>query len=209
MATGNCEHTKHGKTVVIAFDGSDYAKYAMKYFKEHVYMPSDQVYVVYCVELSEIITTEKTIYGLSESGAHISLENDDFKELIQREIQKIKDKLIEFSAYMKEIKLDGTVKSTHANSPGVGIIHIAQQLNAEFIVTGSRGHSSLRRTFLGSVSDYILHHSNVPVLIVTYPKETHNHKDNKDRHHELKLANKHSHGTKESNGNGAYKHKGK
>lgn len=30
MATGNCEHTKHGKTVVIAFDGSDYAKYAMK-----------------------------------------------------------------------------------------------------------------------------------------------------------------------------------
>ena len=70
-------------------------------------------------------------------------------------------------------QLNGTVKSTHASSPGLGVINAADEINADLIVTGSRGHSTLRRTFIGSVSDYILHHSSVPVLIVTYHKDKH------------------------------------
>ena len=31
---------------------------------------------------------------------------------------------------------------------------------------GSRGLNTLRRTFMGSVSDYVLHHVHVPVMIV-------------------------------------------
>ncbi|XP_063418284.1 stress response protein NhaX-like [Mytilus trossulus] len=164
-----------GKTVVIAFDGSDYAKHAMKYFAETIYLPTDNVVVVYCVELGDVITTERTIYGLSQAGAHISIDHGELKDLIQREIGRIKNKLVEFAAYMKEIKLNGTVKSTHASSPGLGVIHVANELNADLIVTGSRGYGRFRRTLLGSVSDYILHHSSVPVMVVTYPKDHHHH----------------------------------
>ena len=49
--------------------------------------------------------------------------------------------------------------------PGDGIIHASQERKADLIVTGCRGLGQLRRTILGSVSDYILHHSEVPVFV--------------------------------------------
>lgn len=163
------EKTK-GKTVVIAFDGSERAKEAMKFFADKVYEPSDIVFVVYCVELDDIIKTERIVYRLSEEGVHISLDHDILRELVQKEIDKIKKQLIEFAAYMQKIKLNGTVKSTHSACPGPGVIEFANKVNASLIVTGSRGHGTIRRTILGSVSGYILHHSNIPVLIVPQHK---------------------------------------
>ncbi|XP_052080866.1 uncharacterized protein LOC127718820 isoform X2 [Mytilus californianus] len=50
------------KTVVIAFDGSDNAKHAMKFYADTVHTPKDNVIVVYCVELGEVITTGTVQY---------------------------------------------------------------------------------------------------------------------------------------------------
>lgn len=49
--------------------------------------------------------------------------------------------------------------------PGSTLIKLADEYNAAYIVTGTRGHGKIRRTILGSVSDYVMHHSHVPVLI--------------------------------------------
>jgi nucleotide-binding universal stress UspA family protein len=49
--------------------------------------------------------------------------------------------------------------------PGPSVIKVAEEYNAAYIVTGTRGHGKIRRTILGSVSDYVMHHSHVPVLI--------------------------------------------
>ena len=43
---------------------------------------------------------------------------------------------------------------------------IAHDENADMIVMGSRGLGNIRRTILGSVSDYTIHHADVPVTIV-------------------------------------------
>ena len=50
--------------------------------------------------------------------------------------------------------------------PGEAIIEAAHSEGANLIVMGSRGLNALRRTFVGSVSDYVLHHSDIPVTIV-------------------------------------------
>jgi nucleotide-binding universal stress UspA family protein len=57
------------------------------------------------------------------------------------------------------------VKSIHAESPGAGICKAASEINASLVVIGTRGLGKIRRTFMGSVSDYVLHHAHVPVLI--------------------------------------------
>lgn len=57
------------------------------------------------------------------------------------------------------------------------IVRKAHELNATAVVLGSRGMGAFKRTFIGSVSDYIVHHSEVPVVIVKHPQ--HSGKDNK------------------------------
>ena len=48
---------------------------------------------------------------------------------------------------------------------GQAIVRAAETEGATCIVTGTRGLGKVRRTLLGSVSDYILHHAHVPVLV--------------------------------------------
>lgn len=55
---------------------------------------------------------------------------------------------------------------TSQDSIGHTICKIAQENNASMIVIGQRGLGTIRRTFLGSVSDYVLHHAQIPVLVV-------------------------------------------
>ncbi|GFR75687.1 stress response protein nhaX [Elysia marginata] len=65
--------------------------------------------------------------------------------------------------------LGGKVKSVMASRPGEGIIKAAEEEKADMIVLGSRGQGQLRRTFMGSVSDYVVHHSHVPVAVCKHP----------------------------------------
>lgn len=58
-----------------------------------------------------------------------------------------------------------------SNRPGEVIIKLAEDEKADFIVMGSRGVGTLRRTFLGSVSDYCVHHTKIPVVVVPPPHE--------------------------------------
>ena len=49
--------------------------------------------------------------------------------------------------------------------PGEQVVRVAEDEGADFIITGSRGLGTFRRTLLGSVSDFIVHHATVPVFI--------------------------------------------
>lgn len=57
-----------------------------------------------------------------------------------------------------EVKLCG-------GKPGESICHTVKEGEMDLVVMGSRGMGAIRRTFVGSVSDYVLHHSHVPVII--------------------------------------------
>ena len=46
------------------------------------------------------------------------------------------------------------------------LVRKAQELNACALIIGSRGLGAFKRAFLGSVSDYVAHHADVPVIIV-------------------------------------------
>ena len=60
---------------------------------------------------------------------------------------------------------------TAEGTPGETIVKIAQENNANTIIMGSRGLGTVRRTLLGSVSDYVLHHAHIPTCVIPPPKE--------------------------------------
>ena len=49
---------------------------------------------------------------------------------------------------------------------GNTIVNTAKKQNFDLIVIGSRGNSKVKEIFLGSTSNYVLHKSSIPVLIV-------------------------------------------
>ena len=61
-------------------------------------------------------------------------------------------------------QISGKIRS-ESGKPGDTIIKTAKQENARLIVIGSRGLSRFKRTFQGSVSDYVLHRASCPVCI--------------------------------------------
>ena len=62
------------------------------------------------------------------------------------------------------MKYKVTVDTT-SDSAGHAIVKRAEKMGAEMIVLGSHGHGALKRTILGSTTNYVLHHAKVPVMI--------------------------------------------
>jgi nucleotide-binding universal stress UspA family protein len=50
--------------------------------------------------------------------------------------------------------------------PGYTIVKFAKDKKFDVIVIGARGRGALKEIFFGSVSNYVLHKSNIPVLVV-------------------------------------------
>ena len=57
------------------------------------------------------------------------------------------------------------VVDTVDGGPGHAIVERAEKVGADMIVIGTRGLGTIRRTVLGSVSDYVVHHAKIPVVV--------------------------------------------
>ena len=81
------------------------------------------------------------------------------------------------------LQLHGKVKQVHG-SPRLEIIHVAEEEKVSMIIVGTRGMGQVRRTLLGSVSDHVMHHSHVPVLICRHKDDHHHHHGHSHSHSE-------------------------
>lgn len=54
--------------------------------------------------------------------------------------------------------------------PAHTIVEIAERFDCHMIIMGARGNSALRSAMMGSVSNEVLHASNIPVVIVKPPE---------------------------------------
>ncbi|MEM0174590.1 MAG: universal stress protein [Metallosphaera sp.] len=61
------------------------------------------------------------------------------------------------------VKADGVIVE---GDPATAILDYASKNGIDLIITGSRGLSTIKRMFLGSVSSRIIHEAKMPVLVV-------------------------------------------
>lgn len=57
-------------------------------------------------------------------------------------------------------------KKISFGEPGPEIMDFAKSLNYDIIVIGTRGQSKIKEILLGSVSNFVIHKSMIPVLVV-------------------------------------------
>ena len=71
--------------------------------------------------------------------------------------------LLSFS--LSRQQLSGNIRSEGGAKPGEIIVKVAHEEKATMIVMGTRGLGKVRRTIMGSVSDFVVHHAHCPVIV--------------------------------------------
>ncbi|XP_045164841.1 universal stress protein Sll1388-like isoform X2 [Mercenaria mercenaria] len=128
-------------------------------YLENVKKHSDYVILIHCVEMNTIAAMPGDI---GASGLLV--------RSIEQERAAAEKYLHELTERMKAANLHGKVKRT--NGPARSeILRVAEEEKVDMIITGTRGMGTVRRTLLGSVSDHVLHHSHVPIIICRHKDE--------------------------------------
>ncbi|CAG5129859.1 unnamed protein product [Candidula unifasciata] len=168
--------------VVIAVDGSEHSVYAFDWYLEHFHKEEMSLVLVHVPDTFANVTM------MSPGKVQEVLKECEAK------IQCMKEMYME---KMKAEGIEGEFIRIDAEKPGQAIVDCAIENNACFIVTGTRGQGKVRRTILGSVSDYIIHHSPVPVLVCRHKSSSE--KESKEKKHDKERKDKDKKNHKDKN----------
>ncbi|XP_033746403.1 universal stress protein in QAH/OAS sulfhydrylase 3'region-like isoform X1 [Pecten maximus] len=146
----------HHQLVIIGVDESDMAEFAFEWYGANFHKPGNKVLLLHCPENYINATT-------MSPGRVVEL---------QREVEgKSCDLKRKFIDKANKLGIEAEFKVEAAEKPGHAIVEVATKNEAAFIVTGTRGMGKIRRTILGSVSDFVVHHAPCPVLVCRHKEK--------------------------------------
>ncbi|XP_062617117.1 universal stress protein in QAH/OAS sulfhydrylase 3'region-like isoform X3 [Saccostrea cucullata] len=138
-----------GRKIVIGVDESEFSEQAFNFYVENFLREDDTLFLVHTPERYNFVDASPAVL-------HELLDE------INKKVRALENK------YQEKIKAAGIKLGkfvTKQGGPGEAIVAVADKEKANMIVTGCRGMGKIRRTFLGSVSDYVIHHAHCPVLV--------------------------------------------
>ncbi len=137
---------------LVAFDGSDAAKLAIK-FAMKLQTVLDTLFVLYVTPA--VMGSGPTFDSYVPSTVYAKQEEAADKILLMA-----KDILGKYAGDVETIKLDAT-----GDQIAKVIVHAAEERAVDVIISGTRKLSGLSKVILGSVSSEIVKISKIPVLI--------------------------------------------
>ena len=146
-------------TLVLGYDGSDCSKTALARTIDLAgAMPGVTVVVVYAFEFS----IGYVPMGMTDSPLMMSAEFDDHAQLVrgygEGQVQQAAVKLAAAGIKTEKVVAEGR--------PVEVLLETAKERDAALIVVGSHGEGAVSAAFLGSTALKLLHHSELPVLVV-------------------------------------------
>lgn len=133
--------------IVWATDGSAGADHALRYARDLARAYGAELVVVHGEEMSG---------ARSSIGYTRRVDEEDLEAKIKRQVAEVAE-----SGTAVSVKVIGG----HAH-PAALIAEVAEDVGADLVVVGMRGHTPLAGLMLGSVTDRLLHISRCPVLAV-------------------------------------------
>uniref|UniRef100_A0A7S4DLY4 UspA domain-containing protein n=1 Tax=Lotharella globosa TaxID=91324 RepID=A0A7S4DLY4_9EUKA len=184
------ESSKQEMNLLVALDGSDMSEHVIDWCAKRFTGKTDkamtppnnenvsmkvkicisyhhQIHMVHVVEYSLVTVLPSTDLGL----AYDDLEEGSIAEKVKQGAHKKGVKYLEKCKDRFESKgvksVDAKVLLAHpSKSVKTLLCEYADKLKPDVIVCGSRGMGYMGRTFLGSVSDYLMHNVKCSVMVV-------------------------------------------
>ncbi|VEL28591.1 unnamed protein product [Protopolystoma xenopodis] len=148
------------RNILIPIDGSEHSDRAFVWYIENLKKAGDCVHLIHVIE--PVYTTPAV--GLAMESPPLLV--DDMTRVMEESIESGKKLGQQFMRKAKEFGVDSKAFLHVDTKPGHALVKSSIDHKADIIVMGNRGLGTLRRTFLGSVSDHVLHHSHIPVVVV-------------------------------------------
>lgn len=142
--------------VLISVDGSSQATYAFEYYLANFHKAN--------MRLILLLVAEPDIHGHG-FNTEIGTTGELWDRLLEKDADRIKDLEDKYNGILKHLEIDGRFEVALATKPGEMICKRALEEHCVLIVMGSRGLGRVRRTILGSVSQYVNQHAHCPVMI--------------------------------------------
>ena len=149
-----------GRFNFLCVDESKNTVRAWEWYLENYHRPDDTIGLIHIIHIPNLSTMGVLV------GGSITVENKA-KESINKtkeNAEKIVNgfvKICEQAGHQYKVLL----VEDH-RTPGEVICELVKKNKADSIILAQRGLSEFSRTLLGSTSDHVLHHSDIPVLIV-------------------------------------------
>ena len=131
------------KKILLATDGSEDARLAARAAASLAGNAGAELHVVHAWQ----------------SVPHPAIDADYYEEVARRVLEE----QVEFVAGVGAAVIEGHLVM---GAPVDVILDLAEEMGAELVVMGSRGHGTLERLLLGSVSEGVVHHATRPVLVM-------------------------------------------
>jgi nucleotide-binding universal stress UspA family protein len=151
--------------ILIAIDGSEQSEQAFEFYATHLHRPTNKLLIVHGAELPQMSVNEAAI-----------MCQTIWDQLMDGEKKKVKLLEEKYAAMMRSHGMTGKIEAIFCGRPGELIVELAEKEKCAMVVMGTRGFGVVRRTIMGSVSDYVLHHAHCPVVICRrhseHPKST-------------------------------------
>ncbi|CAH8575681.1 unnamed protein product [Schistosoma curassoni] len=146
------------RVILIPIDGSDHCDRAFRWYLENMKRDTDCITFVHVIE---------PVYNTPAIG--MTMESPpipDMTRVMEESIEQGKKLGQKYMHEAKSHKLNAKAFLHVDTKPGSSLVKAISDHKANVILMGNRGLGAIRRTFLGSVSDYVLHHAHIPVVIV-------------------------------------------
>ncbi len=146
-------------TLVLGYDGSDCAKKALAHTAQIArHLDDGEVFVVSAYEFS----IGYVPMGMTDSPLMISAEYDQHIDMVRSfGEQQVAEAVEQLKA--ADVRAAGAVIEGRAVDT---LLEQAREKHAVAIVVGSHGAGAMSAAFLGSTALKLLHHSEIPVLVV-------------------------------------------
>lgn len=186
----------NARRVLLPVDDKGISKHAVEWYLKEIARPGDEAILLAVEPLrnqrlpSEWIRFDGTFVEDKEDDSQANIDAATLHvrhELKQRAAalrHNFEEQFTITSSQLRQSGSEGNNKDSiklavcmrRSGQVGSTVIEASNMLDANLIVMGSRGLGPIKRTFLGSVSDYVIHHSAIPVIIIhpeIPPREMH------------------------------------
>ncbi len=146
-----------GEKILVATDGSECGTNALKFAMNESKMRGGELFVIHVVHAG--------LYENKVMATYCQKRSQTYQHVKEALLSEAKEILEEIGDTIKSAGSTVEVK-TKIGHPGDEIIKYAEKIGADLIVVGSHGKSGLKRALLGSVSTFVVTHSQVTTIVV-------------------------------------------